>query len=156
MKRDGADRHVGSARTLRRPELAPGPLRDLKDLVHQSYLAAGSPTLDQMAASIAEDESLSAAPSRDTIQRIITSSDVPPRQADVCALVTVLARWAGVPKEQSGQAAQRVAELWAEAKLQRPLGQPIRDLTNPLDLEVHRAIDGSGFDGEQLPLLLTT
>lgn len=38
--------------------------------------------------------------------------------------MTVLARWAGVPKEQSGQAAQRVAELWAEAKLQGPLGQP--------------------------------
>ncbi|MFI9585765.1 tetratricopeptide repeat protein [Streptomyces sp. NPDC052236] len=152
MKGDGV-RTVGSGRSLRRPEVAPGPLRDLKELLYELYLAAGNPTLDQMAAAIAGDDSLSCAPSRDTIQRILSSSDVPPKLADVCALVSVLNRWTGVPPEQAGQLTHRATQLWTDAKLERPLGRPIRELVDPWDLEVHRAIEVPGPVGEPLPLL---
>ncbi|WLW51486.1 hypothetical protein [Streptomyces sp. YU58] len=152
MKRNGV-RPVGSVRSLRRPEVAPGPLRDLKDLLYELYLAAGSPTLDQMAAAVAEDDSLSAAPSRDTVQRLIASTDVPAKLADVCALASVLAGWASVPSGPAGQLTDRVTRLWTDAKLERPLGRPVRELVDPLDLEVHRAIEVESLYGERLPLL---
>jgi TPR repeat protein len=152
MKRNGV-RPVGSVRSLRRPEVAPGPLRDLKDLLYELYVAAGSPTLDQMAAAVADDDSLSAAPSRDTVQRLIASPDVPAKLADVCALASVLAGWASVPPAQTEQLTSQVTRLWTDAKLERPLGRPVRELADPLDLEVHRAIEVESPYGERLPLL---
>jgi TPR repeat protein len=141
MSRDGERERSGSTRVIPRPMVPTGPLRDLKDLVYEAYLAAGAPTLDEMAAAIsdvdAEDDMVKAAPSRDTIQRIIKTPGLPARQADVVALVTVLTRMAG---GEPGPAAQRVARLWLDARLERPVGQPIGDL-NPIDLEVHRAIE---------------
>ncbi|MGW5330709.1 hypothetical protein [Streptomyces sp. NPDC004014] len=113
----------------------------MKDLVYTSYLAAGAPTLDEMAAAIADldadDDSVKAAPSRDTIQRIVKSPTLPARQADVVTVVTILTRMVGGEAEQ---AAQRAARLWMDARLERPLGHAIRKL-DPIDLEVHRAIE---------------
>jgi TPR repeat protein len=127
-----------------------GPLRELKDLVYEAYLAAGAPTLNEMAAAIADldpdDDSVKAAPSRDTIQRIIKTPAMPARQGDVVALVTVLTRMAG---GEADQAARLTARLWLDARLERPLGQPICEL-DPIDLEVHRAIqveEGPRFTG---------
>lgn len=132
---------AGSSRVIPRPVVPAGPLRELKDLVYEAYLAAGAPTLNEMAAAIADvdadDDMVKAAPSRDTIQRIIKTPALPARQADVVALVTVLTRLSGGETEQ---AAQRAARLWLDARLERPLGELIGEL-NPIDLEVHRAID---------------
>ncbi|MGA5900231.1 hypothetical protein [Streptomyces venetus] len=109
--------------------------------MYEAYLAAGAPTLNEMAMAIADldadDDMVKAAPSRDTIQRIIKTPALPARQADVVALVTVLTRLSGGETEQ---AAQRAARLWLDARLERPLGQLIGEL-DPIDLEVHRAID---------------
>ncbi|MEU5599941.1 hypothetical protein [Streptomyces sp. NPDC020298] len=154
MSRDGGKERSGSTRVIPRPAVPAGPLRELKNLVYEAYLAAGAPTLDEMAAAVsdvdAEDDMVKAAPSRDTIQRIIKTPVLPARQADVVALVTVLTRMAAGEAEP---AAQRVARLWLDARLERPLGQPIADL-DPIDLEVHRAIeteDGAGPGGAGLP-----
>ncbi|MDX2678122.1 hypothetical protein [Streptomyces soliscabiei] len=65
----------GSMRVIPRPAVPAGPLRDLKDLLYESYLAAGPPTLDEMTVAMSEvdadDDTVKSAPSRDTIQRII-------------------------------------------------------------------------------------
>ncbi|MEU9273163.1 hypothetical protein AB0E04_48540 [Streptomyces sp. NPDC048251] len=141
MSRDGSKERGGSMRVIPRPEVPAGPLRDLKDLLYESYLAAGPPTLDEMASALsdadAEDDMVKATPSRDTIQRIIKLPVLPARQGDVVSLVAVLTRMAGGEAEQ---AAQRAARLWLNARLERPLGLPIGDL-DPMDLEVHRAIE---------------
>lgn len=132
---------AGSSRVIPRPAVPAGPLRELKDLVYEAYLAASAPTLNEMAAAIADvdadDDMVKAAPSRDTIQRIIKTPALPARQADVVALVTVLTRLTGGEAEQ---AAQRAARLWLDARLERPIGRPVGEL-DPIDLEVHRAID---------------
>ncbi|MGW6489337.1 hypothetical protein [Streptomyces sp. NPDC055056] len=141
MSRDGDKERGGSTRVIPRPVVPAGPLQELKDLLYESYLAAGPPTLDDMAAAMgdvdAEDEMVKSAPSRDTIQRIIRLPVLPARQADVVSLVTVLSRMAGGDAQE---AARRAARLWLDARLERPLGHPIGDL-DPIDLEVHRAID---------------
>ncbi|MDQ1019954.1 tetratricopeptide repeat protein [Streptomyces afghaniensis] len=156
MKRDGvravsgrAGRSGGSSRLIPRPLVPPGPLRELKDLLYEVYLSAGAPTLDAMAEMFAdldaEDEQIKAAPSRDTVQRMIASSDLPARQADVVALVVLLSRQAGGEAEQAGRDAGR---LWMQARLQRPLGRPIHEC-DPFELEVHRSI---GADSHDVPL----
>ncbi|MFF3208646.1 MULTISPECIES: tetratricopeptide repeat protein [unclassified Streptomyces] len=141
MSRYGHKERGGSMRVIPRPVVPAGPLRDLKDLLYESYLAAGPPTLDEMAAALgdadAEDDMVKAAPSRDTIQRIIKQPVLPARQGDVVSLVAVLTRMAGGEAEP---AAQRAASLWLDARLERPLGLSIGGL-DPIDLEVHRAIE---------------
>lgn len=156
MKRDGVravsgrtGRGGGSSRLIPRPLVPPGPLCLLKDLLYEAYLAAGAPTLDAMAAMFAdldaEDEQIKAVPSRDTIQRMIASSVLPARQADVVALVVLLSRQAGGEAEQAGHHA---GQLWMQARLQRPLGRPIHKC-DPFELEVHRSI---GADSNDVPL----
>jgi len=142
--RGGGKESIGTARVIPRPSVPPGPLRELKDLVYETYLAASAPTLNEMAAAIgeleADDDAVKAAPSRDTIQRIIKTPTLPARQADLVALVIVLTRMAGGEAEH---AAERAARLWMDARLERPLGQAVDEL-DPIDLEVHRAIDVEG------------
>ncbi|MFF0087372.1 hypothetical protein ACFYR1_48185 [Streptomyces canus] len=99
----------------------------------------------------ADDEMIKAAPSRDTIQRIIKTPTLPARQGDVVALVAILTRMAGGEAEQ---AAQRAGHLWLNARLERPVGQPTREL-DPIDLEVHRAIDVDEIPASGHPRLPT-
>ncbi|MEV0095133.1 transcriptional regulator [Streptomyces sp. NPDC050738] len=113
-------------------------MRELKELVYQAYLAAGAPSLDMMAADVAADDTLTAAPSRDTLHRIISSPDIPAQQADLLALVTVLTRRAAWPE---GEATRQAGNLWVAARLERPVGKLIGELNDPYDLEVHRAIE---------------
>jgi hypothetical protein len=46
-------------------------LRELKDLLYEVYLAAGAPSLDEIAADIAAADALPGAPGRDTVRRCI-------------------------------------------------------------------------------------
>src|ERR1035438_355620 len=81
-------------RAISRPQVTPGPLADLKTLLYELYLAAGTPTLDRVAGWVAADEheDLAGAPGRDTIARIIGTPGMPASQADVIAVAAVLAR----------------------------------------------------------------
>ena len=89
-----SDEKSGSQRAIKQPQVLPGPLADLKELLYQLYLEAGTPRLNQIEkwAAMAGQAGM---PGRDTIARIIGSATMPPSQADLVAVVTVLARAAG-------------------------------------------------------------
>ncbi|MFF3441645.1 tetratricopeptide repeat protein [Streptosporangium sp. NPDC002721] len=150
---NNGDENSGGSR--RRPLLfirsqpPPGPLRDLKDLLQELYLEAGAPTLDDIAERIAVDLPGPGAPGRDTVRRILALAEMPADQADLMAVVTVLARLA---RRDPLGVAVRGRELWRRARLASPAGLPIRSpadpfspLADPFSLGVHRAIDaGTG------------
>ncbi|WP_405893733.1 hypothetical protein OG272_15805 [Streptomyces sp. NBC_00104] len=119
-------------------------MADLKALVYQLYLEAGTPSLDEIAMRVAEDDALVGSPLRDTIGRIIRDTDVPPSQADVVAVVTVLARLA---RWDAHAAVVRARDLWVTARLEAPMGVPLADARDPFALEVHRSITLSGQGG---------
>ncbi|PWS51332.1 hypothetical protein DLE01_13165 [Streptomyces sp. FT05W] len=139
----GGGRPSGAKRLIPRPTLPPGPLRTLKTLIYEAYVASGAPTLDEMATAVADDETLAGSPSRDTINRLIAEPSVPAKQADVVALLTVLTQMSGADGTQGGQ---RAAALWTEIQLSERLGRPIKEL-DPYDLEVHHAITMDGATG---------
>lgn len=156
MSRDKASGPVRRPRLLKRAEVAAGPLKDLKDLLYEAYLAAEAPTLDDVAADIAgadaDDQALTAAPSRDSVHRCISSAELPAKQADAVAVAVVLARRAAWDEEDLSR---RIRSLWIQAQTARPAGLPIREITDPFALEVHRAIEVSSHSGADLPLLPT-
>ncbi|MGW1728410.1 helix-turn-helix domain-containing protein [Streptomyces sp. NPDC002306] len=127
---------AGSRRQISAPSVAPGPLRELKDLLYQVYLAAGAPTLSDIAGDIANDDTLAGAPSRDTIHRVLSAPELPRLQADALAVAVTLARraaWDPVATEA------RVGDLWVAARLAPPSpGLPVEE-ADPLALEVHPA-----------------
>ncbi|WP_460347266.1 hypothetical protein [Actinoallomurus acanthiterrae] len=114
-----------------------GPLGDLKALLYELYLEAGAPSLDEIVAWVAADDRLPGAPGRDTINRIIGGAEVPPSQADVLAVVTVLARAA---RWDRGDAMGRARELWVAARMDSAVGVPLAQVSDPFALEVHRPI----------------
>lgn len=137
-------------RPIARPQLPAGPLRDLKDLLYKLHLDAGTPTMDELAAAAADDDSLPGAPGKDTVHRILVSPEVPPSQADVVAVVVALARMAAWDPDD---ARSRARDLWVEARMSMPLGQPISDC-DPIALEIHRPIDALPVDADaELPPL---
>ena len=105
---------VRRPRVIERPRVPPGPLADLKALIYELYLRAGMPTLDEMAVWVARDDELAGAPERDTIHRIIRDTGLPASQADLVAVVTVLARGACW---DPGDAARRARDLWVTAHM---------------------------------------
>lgn len=136
---------------LERSQVGPGALRELKDLLYEAYLAAGAPTLDQITADIVTDDDLDGAPSRDTVRRCISSPEVPASQAHTVAVADVLARRAAW---DANDLAMRVRDLWIQAHMTVPPGNPVTEVTDPFDLEVHRAIDTRPPpDGTPLPVL---
>ena len=137
---EGGGQSVRRPRSVQRAQVGPGPLRDLKTHLYEAYLAAGAPTLDEIAAAIADDDALVGAPSRDTVRRVLSSPELPAQQADVVAVASVLARAA---KWDEQDLSARVRGLWIESRMAAPAGQMIATLTDPFALEVHRAIEVS-------------
>ncbi|UED83281.1 hypothetical protein [Streptomyces profundus] len=140
-------------RQLKRAQVGwPRPLRELKDLLYEAYLAARAPSLDEIAADIAhvdaEDLAVKGTPSRDTIRRCISSPDRPPSQANAVSVAIVLARRAAWDEEDL---ATRVRDLWTEAGMHTPVGRSIAEYDDRLvldDLEVHPALAvGTAEDG---------
>ncbi|MET9503929.1 hypothetical protein ABZY42_19755 [Streptomyces sp. NPDC006622] len=122
--------------------MPPGPLRELKDLLYEAYLAAGAPSLDVVTALIAADDDAPGAPARDSVHRILSAPALPPSQADVVAVATVLAREA---RWDPADTVARARTLWVRAGTARPLGTPVGELTDPFAFEVHASIDtGTG------------
>jgi hypothetical protein len=121
---------VRRPRAIGRPRVPPGPLADLKALVYQLYLEAGTPTLDEIAAWIAadEDEDLTGWPGRDTISRIIGDAGLPASQADVVTVVSVLARAARWDRRE---AAARARRLWVAARMATSVGPAGSSSGNP-------------------------
>ncbi|GAA3422559.1 tetratricopeptide repeat protein [Streptosporangium vulgare] len=124
-----------------------GPLRDLGDLLHELYLEAGAPTLDDIAEGIAGDLPGPGAPGRETVRRMLAAAEPPPSQAELTAVITTLARLA---RRDPAGAADRGRELWRRARLVSPAGLPIRSLADPFSLGVHRAID-AGAEAAGMP-----
>ncbi|MGC5014817.1 hypothetical protein ACLQ2R_28970 [Streptosporangium sp. DT93] len=130
---------------ITRPRIPPGPLRELKDLLYELYVEAGAPSPGTIAATILADDGLTAAPEAETVHRLLASSRPPPGQADLTAVVTVLARLAG---RDPGTTAGRARELWARSRQTLAAGVPVSSLTDPFALGVHPSIDpGAGGAG---------
>lgn len=127
-----------------------GPLGDLKRLIYELYLAAGTPTLDSIAAWVAADDQLVGAPERDTVRRIIRDPDIPPSQGDVVALVTVLAR---VARWDPVHVVAQARSLWIAARMAPEVGRALNDALDPYELEIHHPITVSSSN--QLPPLTT-
>ncbi|MFD8086427.1 hypothetical protein ACFV4F_32555, partial [Kitasatospora sp. NPDC059722] len=114
------DESRGSARPLTAPRLPPGPLREFKSHLYRLYLAAGTPSLDRIAEDIADNDTLTAAPSRDTVNQLLGRGRRGPDRAklpgllDAEALAISLARVAG--RADVEEVADRTRQLWIEAK----------------------------------------
>lgn len=137
------------ARLLRRPEIGPGPLRDLKEAIYDLYLGAGAVTLDQIRARIddlADGDTASdptATPKRDTIHDVICGDTLPQNVNHVIAVAAgLLYHHLGNGQLVRGNPEiERVRSLWARAARHRPPGRPIADWL-PVELGVHRAVVG--------------
>ena len=145
-----SDETSGSQRAIKRPRVPPGPLADLKELLYQLYLEAGTPRLKQIAgwAALAGQAGM---PGPDTVARIIGSATMPPSQADLVTVVTVLARAA---RWDPDDAAQRARDLWVEAKIESartPVGGVRVSEADPRRLGVHAAISMPGVSDEVMP-----
>jgi len=112
---------VRRRRAIQRPLIPPGPLADLKSLLYELYLEAGTPTLDEIAAWVAADQEAPGSPGRDTVQRIIGGTGVPPSQADVTTVAAVLARAA---RWDVRDAEQRTRDLWVAARMASAQASP--------------------------------
>jgi len=141
------DKRSGSQRAIQRPRIPPGPLADLKMLIYRLYLEAGTPTLNQIEryAAMADEAGM---PGRDTVSRIIGDAAMPPSQADLVTVVTVLARAA---RWDPQDAVRRARDLWVSAGMTVPAGIPLNEVTDPFALEVHRSVEHESASG--LPLL---
>ncbi|MFD7409660.1 hypothetical protein ACFV7R_45280 [Streptomyces sp. NPDC059866] len=108
--------------------------------MYEAYLAAGSPTLEDLAADVACISDLDPAPGLEVIQACLGEAKLPAQQADAAAIAVVLARRAAWHADDF---VLLIRSLWLKARLTAPLGQPLRLVTDPFALEVHRAIDHS-------------
>ena len=114
------------------------------------YVEAGTPSLDQIATWIANDDNRDAVVGRDTIHRIIGGPGMPPSQAHLKELVTVLARAA---RWNPGDAVTRARDLWVTARMAsaRYPEDGIRvSQVDPRWLGVHAAISAPGVP-DQVP-----
>ena len=152
MSGDGKTGRPGRRpRAIERPRVPAGPLADLKALLYELYLQAGTPTLDEMAAWVAADDELAGAPGRDTIGRVIGDPGLPASQADVVAVVTVLARAARWDRQD---AAGRARDLWVGARMasaRSPAAGIRASEADPRRLGAHAAISVSGVPDEIPP-----
>ncbi|MFG2112657.1 hypothetical protein ACGFRB_08465 [Streptomyces sp. NPDC048718] len=82
------------------------------------------------------DDLFPGSPSKDTVHRIIGSSEFPAQQANVVSIAAVLAREA---RWDVTDATERVRTAWIKALLAEPPGKPLSEL-DPYALEVHQSI----------------
>ena len=152
MSGDGKGRGpVRRPRVIERPRVAPGPLADLKALIYELYLQAGTPTLNEITAAVVDDDEMAGAPGRDTISRVIGDPGLPTSQADVVAVVAALARAA---RWDPGDAARRARDLWVAAWMasaRYPAGGIRVSQADPRRLGVHAAISVPGVPDEIPP-----
>jgi hypothetical protein len=151
MSSDKEDRDpVRRPKVIKRPRVPPGPLADLKALVYELYLAAFPLTLDEITSRVDRSGGdLAGNPKRDTIDRIIRDPGMPASQADVVAVVAVLAREARWDEEDT---VRRARDLWVAARMATSAGVPLAEVTDPFALEVHRPVRLEDAPPE-LPLL---
>ncbi|MFM9633454.1 MULTISPECIES: hypothetical protein [Streptomyces] len=140
-------------RQLKRARVGwPPALRELKELLYEMYLAAGAPSLNEIAGDIAADDTLQGAPGRDTVHRYISDPGIPASQADVVTVASVLARRAAIDRAEM---ARRVRSLWTAARTAVAAGRPTGEFDDRLalrDLDVHPALDaGPGQRAGTLP-----
>ena len=145
-----SDEKSASQRAIKRPQVPPGPLADLKALLYQLYLEAGTPRLNQIEkwAAMAGQAGM---PGRDTVARIIGSATMPPSQADLVTVVTVLARAA---RWDPDDAARRARDMWVAAGMnstRTPEGGMRVSQVDPRRLGVHAAVSVPGVADEVLP-----
>ena len=167
----GVVRSAGTARAASLDSTEEAPRAEFANRLRQLFSAAGSPNLEALGsaataalASQARSESGRAAPrSPVTAKRISawkTGENIPANWRQLESVLNILIGRA--KRAQSGRGGglytlQEWRRLWEAARQapsraavrepvapdgQRPLGRLIRDLVNPLDLEVHPAIDG--------------
>ena len=134
-----SDEKSGSQRAIKQPQVSPGPLADLKALLYQLYLEAGTPRLKQIAewAAMAGQAGM---PGPDTVARIVGSATMPPSQADLVTVATVLARAA---RWDPDDAARRARDLWLAARMasaRTPAAGVRVSQADPRLLGVHSAI----------------
>ncbi|WP_432070891.1 hypothetical protein [Streptomyces sp. AA1529] len=146
--RPGLKESAKRQRPLKRARVGwPPALRQLKELLYEVYLAAGTPSLDEITEDIADSDGLDGAPSRDTVHRIISDGERPGQQADVVAVAWVLARRAAW---DASDLTKRVRELWVHARMAQGAGRPIGDLRGDAQLlldgglGIHPALDTEG------------
>ena len=145
-----SDEKSGSQRAIKRPRVPPGPLADLKALLYQLYREAGTPRLNQIEkwAAMAGQAGM---PGRDTVARIIGGATMPPSQADLVTVVTVLARAA---RWDPDDAARRARDMWVAARMDSariPAGGMRVSQVDPRRLGVHTAISVPGVADEVPP-----
>ncbi|MET8481817.1 hypothetical protein ABZV68_32275, partial [Streptomyces clavifer] len=147
MSRDKEGGPARRKRVLARARVGwPRPLRELKDLVYEVYLAAGAPSLDEIVEAVREGD-LVGLPSRDTIRRCISDPFLPPSQADIVSIAAVLARLA---RWDGDDMTARVRGLWVKARMATGVGRPVGEFEDDLvltDLGVHPALDVDGARG---------
>jgi tetratricopeptide (TPR) repeat protein len=115
-------------------------LRDFQCALYEAYLAAGTPTFQDLAADAARISDLDPAPGTEVIRACLGEAQLPAQQADAAAIAVILARRAAWNADDF---TLLIRGLWLKARLTAPLGQPLRLVTDPFALEVHRAIDHS-------------
>ncbi|MFF1906950.1 tetratricopeptide repeat protein [Kitasatospora sp. NPDC058218] len=125
-------------------------MRDLKDALHELYLAAGAPSLADIAGTIRMDDSLATAPKRDSIRRVLHSGQLPANPGDAEAVAVALAHMAGRDRQT---AAECVRQAWSAAAVVLPFGNAVDDLLDPLALGVRSTF---GFPGSPhvLPVMV--
>ncbi|GAA2021221.1 hypothetical protein GCM10009839_17630 [Catenulispora yoronensis] len=138
--------------------MAPGPLHDLKALLHRLHAEAGGPSAEVIASRIAEaadNEDWSGCPSADTVWRVLTKPELPANQADAVAVAVALSRMAGgwdASGPGGGDVGARVRRLWAQARLAP--AESLRTIGgwDPIALRVHRSITAGAGRGAAEPL----
>ncbi len=153
MSSDKEDRDpVRRPRVIKRPYVPPGRLADLKALIYELYLAAETPTLDEITNRVDRSGGdLAGNRQRDTINRIIGDPGMPASQADVVAVVTVLAREA---RWDVKDAVMRARGLWVAARMastRYPAAGIRVSRADPQRLGVHAAISAPGVPDEIPP-----
>lgn len=139
---------------MRRPWARPGPLRDLKRLLYDLYIAAGSPKMTEIAGLIEADDRMPDVPSKDSVHRCLSSAKLSATPHATLAIGRMLARLAqaeGRIDLDEEEVVKELRALWGPASAVEPLGRPVGQW-DALALGVSAAITAPSRDRDaQLP-----